>query len=106
MGYIRYVLALIVVFSHSGCLFFNSVGAYAAVQIFFLMSGIYMAAVYTKKYSLFVDGRLKFYLNRFYRLYPTYLAVLLLTLLVYLAFSDFKVSLGSSRQIFDFFYSF
>ncbi len=103
MGYIRYTLALIVVFQHSDCRFFYGVGAQAAVQIFFLMSGIYMAAVYTKKYSLIVDGRLKYYLNRFYRLYPTYLAVLLLTFLVYLIFLAFRVSLDSSRQIFDFF---
>jgi peptidoglycan/LPS O-acetylase OafA/YrhL len=75
MGALRWVLAAIVVLDHAGGPL-PSFGATAAVQAFFVISGYYMAATYTANYQ----GRFgiaRFYISRFTRLFPLYLAMLL-----------------------------
>lgn len=84
MGAIRCVLAIIVLLSHAGFPA-KTIGALASVQAFFVLSGIYMAAVYTTRYGLMPRGAILFYLNRFMRLWPTYLMLLALTALAYVA---------------------
>jgi peptidoglycan/LPS O-acetylase OafA/YrhL len=78
MGAVRFFLALIVLMAHAG-LSVHTIGSLAAVQAFFILSGMYMAAVYTAKYSRVPRSARDFYLNRVLRLYPTYLILFALT---------------------------
>ncbi|MDB5486643.1 MAG: hypothetical protein JWQ58_358 [Reyranella sp.] len=73
MGTLRILLALSVLAGHtSGILGNRLVRTDVAVHLFFVVSGFYMALILTDKYQ----DRAIFYLNRFLRLWPTYLAVL------------------------------
>lgn len=56
-----------------------------AVQIFFIISGFYMALILHEKYNRPGDYS-QFLLQRFLRLYPVYLFVLLATVLLYVVF--------------------
>lgn len=76
MGIIRVALALSVLIWHSPIKtgdYLPLHGSYA-VQVFFVISGFYMALILTEKYH---DRRL-FYENRLLRLFPLYLAVVVL----------------------------
>lgn len=84
MGIIRFSLALIVLMAHAG-FGLRTIGALAAVQAFFILSGMYMAAVYTSKYSLVSKSAQDFYLNRVLRLYPTYFILTILTAAYFVA---------------------
>lgn len=84
MGYLRFYLALTVVMCHASYAW-PGIGGCGAVEAFFVLSGLYMAAVYEAKYSVLANGARVFYLNRFLRLYPTYLFLLAFTGLCYLA---------------------
>lgn len=83
MGLLRFFLAFLVVYGHCGSPFGGTgLGAQNAVQAFYLISGFYMTLVLREKYG--TEGRAgiqSFYLNRWLRLYPAYLAVLAGTLL-------------------------
>jgi peptidoglycan/LPS O-acetylase OafA/YrhL len=85
MGFIRVILALSVVIGHYNMLKPHSVinlalpGGRLAVLCFYVISGYYMALILSSKYR--VPGGVKlFYLARAIRLWPIYLAVLLLVL--------------------------
>jgi peptidoglycan/LPS O-acetylase OafA/YrhL len=81
MGILRYLLALSVVIAHSTDVFgFTLVGGYMAVQIFFIISGFYMAMVLNEKYKS--DDYYLFISNRALRIYPIYWVVLGLTLML------------------------
>lgn len=89
MGYLRLMLALIVVSWHTvGELgrvtnsnylqLFTSIGGTGAVETFFTISGFYMAMILERTYR----GRpAAFWLNRALRIYPTYLICLSLVLI-------------------------
>lgn len=87
MGTLRLLLALAVVVTHAGVVFgaewTRMTGGVAAVQLFYMISGFYMALVLSEKYRV-AEGRpgtLKlFYTNRVMRLLPTYWVVAGLTL--------------------------
>lgn len=104
MGIIRFALALIVVASHTGYSY-QSIGALASVQAFFVLSGVYMAAVYTSKYSLRERGAIYFYYNRALRLWPTYIALLALTILVYWVFGATITNDSKLFNLFEYFKS-
>ena len=92
MGILRTFLALIVLISHSESFFgFRFVGGMMAVQIFFIISGFYMTMILNQKY-VGVGSYCLFITNRFYRLFPIFWAVLILTIFVsllwYLLFND------------------
>lgn len=76
MGVIRLLLALSVVVGHMGGVFgYTLVDPAVAVEVFFIISGFYMAMILSEKYnsySLFIT-------NRFLKIYPAYLVVLLVT---------------------------
>lgn len=76
MGIIRLLLALAVVNAHSGYTLFSSglITGRQSVAIFYVISGFYMAFILNTKYSRSVN----FYLSRWLRLYPAYVAGLLL----------------------------
>lgn len=85
MGAIRLYLALCVAYSHvayrAGSPFAPGIlGGYEAVLIFYIISGFYMAMVYNETYAKLPQGKLKFYLNRALRIYPTYWAVLIVAI--------------------------
>lgn len=71
MGLLRLILALAVIVAHVGpwfgLRFFG--GGVMAVECFYMLSGFYMALVISEKYR---GQTLRFYFNRFIRLYPIY----------------------------------
>jgi peptidoglycan/LPS O-acetylase OafA/YrhL len=76
MGVIRILLALSVVIWHVPGAHFRLLNASVAVLLFFVVSGFYMAMVINEKYAPSGPGWIRrFYLARFLRLYPTYLAM-------------------------------
>lgn len=85
MGIIRLLLALSVVITHSAeqnFYGFRIVGGQAAVQAFYVISGFYMALVLNRKYGPGLDGYKTFILARIFRLFPAYLFVLGLAILL------------------------
>ncbi|MEM5012059.1 acyltransferase [Niallia taxi] len=83
MGIIRLILAVSVVAAHAGSIFgfFTLLGGGVAVEVFFIISGFYMALILNDKYVGKGSYRL-FFSNRLLKLYPTYLVVLILTVLI------------------------
>jgi peptidoglycan/LPS O-acetylase OafA/YrhL len=80
MGLFRVILAISVVLSHivkTETPFYQGFGGTNSVEIFFLVSGFYIALILDKTYK----SKRMFYLNRILRLYPIYLIVCLLVLL-------------------------
>jgi len=76
MGLLRYLLAVAVVAYHCGPIVgLQMMSGHVAVEVFFAISGFYMAMILSAKYGSQVGA---FYLNRFLRLYPTYLIVMLM----------------------------
>jgi len=76
MGVIRILLALSVLVGHIGGVFgFHLAPPQTAVELFFIISGFYMALILSEKYNSY---RL-FISNRFLKIYPAYLFVLLVT---------------------------
>lgn len=72
MGVLRLLLALTVLNWHYQITPFNFLFSYAAVYIFFIISGFYIAMVITEKYGTDARGTLAFYENRLLRLLPVY----------------------------------
>jgi peptidoglycan/LPS O-acetylase OafA/YrhL len=99
MGLVRFTLALVVLASHAGA-WSQSIGARASVQVFFVLSGLYMAAVFTTKYRHADNSARTFYLNRALRLWPTYLFLLALTAVVWLSVGNV---IGNDELIFNLF---
>jgi peptidoglycan/LPS O-acetylase OafA/YrhL len=84
MGTIRLLLAISVVMVHTTPIFGNTlVSGTIAVQAFYIISGFYMALILNEKY-VGTEGSYKLFLtNRLLRIYPTYLVVFVLTVLIY-----------------------
>ncbi len=80
MGLLRVILAVSVLLGHVGPLFgWEIAGGQPAVEIFFIMSGFFMALILTEKYHP-VRDRFLFYTNRALRIYSTYYLVLILAI--------------------------
>lgn len=79
-GTFRFFLAWCVVYSHlwKGVYY---TGVYAVFS-FYLLSGYLMARVLNTRYAYDFNGLRRFFINRFLRIYPPYLFVLSLTLLI------------------------
>ena len=83
MGLLRLILALAVVSSHVGGFFGRDiVNASLAVNLFFVISGYYMALILNTKYIGFSGANQIYFLNRFLRLWPTYIICLIVAGLV------------------------
>lgn len=81
MGTLRMLLALSVAYGHAGTfLGFPLVPGDTAVQVFYAISGFYMALVLNEKYRADNSTYLLFIGNRFFRIFPAYAVVLLATL--------------------------
>jgi peptidoglycan/LPS O-acetylase OafA/YrhL len=101
MGILRLFLALSVISGHATTTVFGvrGIGAYYAVNAFFVISGFYMAMVLNGKYK---DLRpYAFYKSRALRLFPAYYIGLLLCILVtYPNLANFFPNLTLGSQIF------
>jgi peptidoglycan/LPS O-acetylase OafA/YrhL len=87
MGLLRFLLSLSVLSAHTGSIFgSNLIGGKMAVQAFFILSGFYMAFVLNQKYSKKKHAYKLFLTNRFFRIYPTYWAILFLSLITSFVF--------------------
>lgn len=92
MGILRFLLALSVLAVHASSIQFpistgdsktfwamSLINGREAVALFYIISGFYMAMVLNTKYF---NSTLRFYINRFLRLWPTYIVILILTCLL------------------------
>jgi peptidoglycan/LPS O-acetylase OafA/YrhL len=78
IGLLRFILATAVVMGHTSRIWgYTFLDGATAVETFYIISGFYMAMILDSKYSKLS----LFYSNRFLRLYPIYVTVLLLTIL-------------------------
>ena len=95
MGLLRVLLAISVFMAHSPHAGLTSAlagfGGENAVEIFFIVSGFYIALILDKSYS----SKIGFYKNRFLRLYPIYYAICLLVLVRTFLLPDYGNSLFS-----------
>lgn len=90
MGIIRLLLAISVVIAHSGSLFgFNFVGGQLAVEVFFIISGFYMALILGEKYNT-ASNRKIFISNRLLKIFPIYWIILMFSLTYELANAYFN----------------
>ncbi len=86
MGLIRLLLAISVITVHASPIFgLNFIQGQMAVEVFFMISGFYMALILTEKYNKKSDYKL-FISNRFLKIFPTYWLVLLISLLFQLIY--------------------
>ena len=83
MGSIRLFLACAVLISHATPLEISLLPGHVAVQVFFIISGFYMSFILSEKYK--TDAML-FYTNRLFRLFPSYLLVLVLSFVALFSF--------------------
>ena len=84
MGWMRFLLAVAVVFHHSttpGNI--PLVDGHQAVRLFYIISGFYMALILGKKYPLNRQGLWIVYTNRAARIFPVYWVVLIGAAAVY-----------------------
>lgn len=87
MGILRTLLALAVVFAHSWTSGLVFVGGRNAVQLFYVISGFLISYILIERQTYrSLSG---FYINRYLRLYPTYLVVALISLVVLLQDAGF-----------------
>lgn len=86
-------MAIAVLTAHAGPIFGLDItyltGGQISVQIFYMISGFYMALVLNTKYT-FKNSYLTFIGNRFLRLYPSYIVVVAVTFLLFFLFSSWK----------------
>jgi len=85
MGLLRAALAMAVVLGHtlSGRHRLMMIDPAAAVELFFIISGFYMGLILSEKYVGPKSFKL-FITNRLLRLFPTYLLVLVISVLLWL----------------------
>jgi peptidoglycan/LPS O-acetylase OafA/YrhL len=92
-GLLRFVLALLVALGHIGYTWEGSHAGIVSVVCFYMLSGYFMALLFDSIYGKDFFAVILFYLDRFLRIYPLYLFVLVITL-VFFAVSGF----GGSRS--------
>ncbi len=100
MGILRVILALTVVIHHSKDTLFGLkfTGGVVSVDVFFIISGFYMALILSDKY-IGKGSYILFLSNRFLRLFPIYWVVLIFTLAISAA--SYQISHEGGR--FDYF---
>lgn len=97
-GSFRFFLALVVAVYHvAGSLFFGV----AAVYAFFILSGYWVTKMYVEKYKNLNGPVLTFYTSRLLRLYPAYLFITFLALIVNSAFELHKYDFFSMMSWFE-----
>ncbi len=81
MGLLRLILALSVLNIHAKIIEWHAMEGDTAVQLFFIISGFYMAMVLNEKYLPAKASNLDFWKSRALRIFPAYYFVLLATLI-------------------------
>jgi peptidoglycan/LPS O-acetylase OafA/YrhL len=82
VGFLRLILAISVIVAHSDSfLGLTLVGGQHAVQIFFMISGFYMALILNTKY-VGVGSYKLFLINRALKIYPMYIISILIVMLI------------------------
>jgi peptidoglycan/LPS O-acetylase OafA/YrhL len=89
--HLRAVSVLLVLFYHMGL---PIESGFLGVDIFFFISGYIITYTLDKKYSFDKKSVLDFYKNRFWRLFPTLISILIVTLML-------SVALQSIREIYE-----
>lgn len=101
MGCIRFILAVSVVVAHAGTSTgFKLLSGVEAVQIFFMISGFYMALILSEKYTG-AGAYWLFLSNRLLRIFPAYWVVLVLTFLFWLLAGALLVDYGPLEAYHD-----
>lgn len=79
-GILRYLLAMLVIISHLWPQIALNLGGYAVFG-FYILSGYLMTLVLNESYGFTIKGILKFFINRILRIYPSYLFILIISIL-------------------------
>jgi peptidoglycan/LPS O-acetylase OafA/YrhL len=84
MGFLRIYLAIVVLLSHcpQGIIFQKISHPALAVQCFYAISGFYIQLLINQFKNSHRRWKLAFYLNRAIRIYPTYLIILIISILL------------------------
>ncbi|MBT0570187.1 acyltransferase [Curvibacter sp. CHRR-16] len=82
MGFLRFLLAMTVVFAHLHFIHPIFGDSRFAVQMFFIISGFYISMIWSEKYSSLKSPISAFYLSRALRIYPLYYIVLIISILI------------------------
>jgi len=96
-GILRYLLSLLVVQTHIWQITHWS--GFYAVFSFYLLSGYLMTMVINERYNQGASGFLKYLANRALRIYPPYLAVLVMAIAVVSCFPDIARSVHRSFSL-------
>lgn len=87
MGLIKIILAISIIITHSSSIFgLSLIRSEVAVELFFMLSGFYMALVLTDKYDTKSDYKL-FITNRLLKIFPIYWLILFLSIFFNLVIS-------------------
>lgn len=81
MGLLRLLLSVAVIVEHMRLSRPFMIWGGDAVKIFFMISGFYMAMILLEKYGNSRKGLTTFAINRFLRLYPVYITVLIISII-------------------------
>ena len=101
MGLIRLLLAISVITAHSTPIFgLNLIQGQMAVEVFFMISGFYMALILTEKYNKKSDYKL-FISNRLLKIFPTYWLILLFSIIFQIIYSYLHQNSSSIFAFFD-----
>lgn len=96
-GILRYFLALLVVQTHLWKI--TPWAGFYAVFSFYMLSGYLMTLVLNERYKHGIGGFFKYLLNRALRIYPPYLAVLVMAIAVVYYFPDIALSVHKSFSL-------
>lgn len=80
-GYLRFFLAFLVMLSHLGVRFYTLNPGVIAVVVFYILAGFVVSHLYTEIFAQRKNKLVLFYRDRFLRIYPMYLYVLILTII-------------------------
>lgn len=84
LGLIRFLLAISVVIQHTSPFFGIKLwGGEMAVEMFFIISGFYMALILNEKYKT-QEYNMTFYKNRLLKIFPIYLLTLIVTFIFFI----------------------
>ena len=84
-GFFRTLLALLVVIGHLHGP--SQIGTYAVFG-FYILSGYLMTTIMHERYGYKFSGQVKFAINRFLRIFPTYWVAILISIICLLIFGD------------------
>jgi len=100
LGYVRFVLAVLVALSHVGVTIFGQNPGVVAVVVFYMLAGNVVTHLLTKIFPLGLKTLPLFYFERFLRIYPLYFFVFLLTL-VFILITGFGNPIFSLGRVAD-----